>query len=107
MRQHETAKTRLGGDTTALTGMKVRGAGLVRRERTIEDCDVGVAAESHQAVTVLGVAGVSQGLSTILNSVTHTMEVRHMGHGSRSNPCFTDGEASVADFFDVDAERWS
>ena len=82
MRQHEPADSGRSSHLPTLTGMQMDRARPISREGTVQHCEIDVSTETHEAVTVLRIAGIGQSFPAIFDSIPQAMEVLRVGHSS-------------------------
>ena len=104
MRQQEPADSSLSRDLPTLPGMEMDRAWPISGEGTIQHRKIRVSTEMHQALAVLRIAGIGQGLPPIFDSISEAMEVLRVGHGLRKYSRFTDRERSIGDVFEINRE---
>src|SRR6266850_3685719 len=75
------------------------------REGTVQHREIDVSTEAHEAVTVLRIAGISQGFPAIFNSIPQTMKVLRVGHSSGNHSRVSDRKRPISHFFEMNRER--
>ena len=105
MRQHEPADSGLSGHLPTLAGMQMDRARPTSRKGTVQHREIDVSTETHEAVTVLRIAGIGQGFPAIFDSIPQAMEVLRVGHSPGNHGRVSDRKRPISHFFEMNRER--